>query len=252
MQIENLTNKIILITGGGRGIGEAAARLCAERGASVIIADVLAEGAAVADSIRAGGGQARFVPLDVRDSAQVEALMASIGSEHGRLDVLICAAGVLKGAFLQPEELALDDFELVLDVNIKGVFLCAKYGAPLLEASGQGVMIILASGAGVRGPSSSLAYAASKGGANGLGMTLEQHLRPRNIRVNVVCPGEIDTKMKVDVIAHDAQRAGRSVEAAVAEARQIGRLGTPLGLAKVLAFLASDEADYVRGTLFTR
>jgi NAD(P)-dependent dehydrogenase (short-subunit alcohol dehydrogenase family) len=251
-EITNLTGRVIVITGGARGIGEAAARLCAARGAQVVIADIGAEGGeAVAASIRQGGGSARFMQVDVREDAQVHALMESVRAEHGSLDGLICAAGVLKGHYLQPDEFPLEDFEAVLDINIKGVFLCAKHATPLLEAGKGGVLVILASGAGVRGPSSSLAYGASKGGANGLGMTLENHLKSRNIRVNVVCPGEIDTKMKVDVIAYDAERRGRSGEEAIAEARQ-GRLGTPLGVAKVLAFLVSDEADYVRGTLFTR
>ena len=107
--------------------------------------------------------------------------------------MLVCAAGVLKGAYVQPEELPLDDFDLVLDVNVKGTFLCAKHATPLLEASGQGVVILIASGGGVRGPSSSLAYGASKAGVNGFGMTLANRLAPRGIRVNVVCPGNIAT-----------------------------------------------------------
>jgi NAD(P)-dependent dehydrogenase (short-subunit alcohol dehydrogenase family) len=163
---------------------------------------------------------------------------------------LICAAGVLKGAYQQPEELLTEVFDLVLDVNVKGTFLCVKHAAALLEASGQGVVILIASGAGVRGPSSSLAYGASKAGVNGLGMTLEAHLAPRNIRVNVVCPGNIATQLKLGVIAADAERSGRSPDEAIEQARQT--LGDPDGVARVIAFLASPEAEYVRGTLFTR
>lgn len=248
----DLQGKVILITGGGRGIGEATARLCVARGAAVVLSDIIAEnGERVAASLRESGGKAFFKHTDVRRDDDVKALMEAVQQEYGRLDVLICAAGVLKGAYLQPEELPLEDFEMVIDVNIKGVFLCAKYGAPLLAANERGVMIVIASGAGVTGPSASLAYGASKGGSNGLGMTLAQHLAPRNIRVNVVCPGNIATEMKESVIAAQAMREGQSPEKAILEARK-NSLGVPAGVAKVLAFLASDEADYVRGAVFTR
>lgn len=249
----SLQGKVMIITGGAQGIGAATARLCAARGASVVIADINApDGEQVAASIRASGGDAWFQRVDVRHDNDVRALIERVRERYGRLDVLIAAAGLLKGAYLQPEELSLEDFETVLDVNVKGVFLCVKHAASLLEVSGHGVIIILASGAGVTGPSSSLAYGASKGGVNGLGMTLAHLLAPRGVRVNVVCPGEIATGMKLSVIAAEARRAGRSPEEAIAEAQAQGRLGMPEGVARVIAFLASDEADYVRGTLFTR
>lgn len=249
----SLQGKVIIVTGGAQGIGAATAQLCAARGASVVIADVNArDGEQVVASIRAAGGDAWFQHTDIRDEGEVHVLIDGVRERHGRLDVLVAAAGVLKGAYLQPEELSLEDFQTVLDVNVKGIFLCAKYAAPLLEASGRGVIIVLASGAGVTGPSSSLAYGASKGGVNGLAMTMAHHLAPRGIRVNVVCPGEIATAMKLSVIAAEAQRAGRSQEEAIAQAQAQGRLGTPEGVARIIAFLASDEADYVRGAVFTR
>jgi NAD(P)-dependent dehydrogenase (short-subunit alcohol dehydrogenase family) len=249
----NLQGKVMVVTGGAQGIGAATAQLCAARGASVAIADINArDGEHVAGSIRAAGGDAWFQRTDIRQEDEVRALIENVRQRQGRLDVLVAAAGVLKGAYLQPEELSPDDFETVLDVNVKGVFLCARHATPLLEASGRGVIIVLASGAGVIGPSSSLAYGASKGGVNGLAMTLAHHLAPRGIRVNVVCPGEIATAMKLGVIAAEAQRAGRSQAEAIAQAQAQGRLGTPEGVARVIAFLASDEADYVRGAVFTR
>lgn len=246
-----LQGKTVLITGGAQGIGAATARLCAARGASVEVVDVNRQGGeAVVTEICAAGGQACFQQVDVTDEAAVRVLMAGIGERHGRLDVMICAAGVLRGAFLQPEELTLDDFESVMDINVKGTFLCAKYATPLLTSVGHGVIVMIASGAGVIGPSSSLAYGASKGGVNGLGMTLASRLAPRGVRVNVVCPGEIVTQMKLSVVAAQAVREGRDPEAAVDKARQ--EMGSPDGIARILAFLASDEAEYVRGTLFTR
>lgn len=246
----DLTGKVILVTGGAQGIGEATARLCAERGAAVVIADMKAGGEQVAADIRADGGMADFVLTDVRDDGQVRALLDFIRDKYGRLDGMVCAAGVLRGAWMQPEELPLEEFEFTLDVNVKGVFLCAKHATPLLAASGQGVMVVVASGAGVIGPSSSLAYGASKGGANGLGMTLAGHLAERGVRVNVICPGNIVTEMKLSVDIAAAQRKGESVDAAVERAK--ANYGAPIGIARVIAFMLSEEADYLRGTLFTR
>jgi NAD(P)-dependent dehydrogenase (short-subunit alcohol dehydrogenase family) len=246
-----LAGKVIVVTGGGQGIGGATARLCAQRGATVVIADWNAQvGAATAKTIADGGGCAQFVQVDVRDPDAVAALMAQVQAEHGRLDVLVCAAGIFRGAFQPPDELTVEDFEAVLDVNVKGVFLCTKYAMPLFDTAGRGVVIIVGSGAGVTGPSGSLAYGASKGGANGYGMTLARHIADRHVRVNVICPGGINTELKLGVVAADARRQGREVEVALAEARE--QLGDPEGVGRVIAFLASDEAEYVRGTLFTR
>jgi NAD(P)-dependent dehydrogenase (short-subunit alcohol dehydrogenase family) len=246
----DLSNKIMLITGGAQGIGEATARLCAERGAQVVIADFNPHGQEVAQSITHAGGTAHFIQTDVREDAQVAVLADGVRTLHGRLDILVCAAGVLKGPYMQPEELPIEEFEMTIDVNIKGVFLCARHAAPLLEASGNGVIIVVASGAGVIGPSSSLAYGASKGGANGLGMTLASHLKGRNIRVNTLAPGNIVTDMKMSVEIAGAQREGRSVEDAVAKAHQ--EYGVPEGVARIIAFMVSPEADYLRGIVFTR
>jgi NAD(P)-dependent dehydrogenase (short-subunit alcohol dehydrogenase family) len=245
-----LTDKVMIITGGAQGIGEATARLCAERGARVLIGDLNPRGEQVAAEICSVGGIAHFMRTDVRDDLQVAALVSEAVRLFGRLDILVCAAGVLKGPFLQPEELSIDDFMTTLEVNVKGVFLCARHAAPLLEQSGDGVIVVVASGAGVVAPSSSLAYGASKGGANGLGMTLANHLKDRHIRVNTLAPGNIVTDMKMSVEIAAAQRAGRPVDEALAKAAQ--EYGTPEGVARVIAFMVSPEATYLRGIVFTR
>ncbi len=251
VDMDNLTGKIILITGGAQGIGEATARLCVKRGATVVMADMKREqGEALAKELTDSGAQVSFIPVDVRDDGQVSAVFEQVRQQYGRLDVLVCAAGILKGAYQTPEELPIDVFQMVIDVNVRGVFLCAKYATPLLEASGNGVMVVIASGAGVIGPSSSLAYGASKGGANGLSMTLAGHLESRGIRVNTLCPGNIVTEMKLSVERANAERKGLDVDAAVDEARQ--KYGSPDGVAKVIAFMVSDEANYLRGAIFTR
>lgn len=238
-----LTRKVILVVGGAAGIGRATAELCAARGATVVVADRDAiAGAAVAAAV---GGL--FVPVDVTDAASVQASMAAIAAKYGRLDALIQAAGILKGAYTPVDEFPLETWQAVLDVNVTGSFLCAKHATPLLKKAGGGVIVLISSGAAVGG-SSSVAYGASKGGVNGLGITLAQKLAPEGIRVNVVMPGNIDTGMKRSVIAAEAEKSGKPLEDAVAASR----LGAPEGVAKILAWLVSDDADYVRGMISTR
>jgi NAD(P)-dependent dehydrogenase (short-subunit alcohol dehydrogenase family) len=194
--VGDLTDKIILVTGGAQGIGGATAQLCAARGAQVIITDIKTEkGEALAETIRADGGKAAFYSLDVRDQLAVEQVFTQVQEAYGRLDVLICAAGVLAGALLQPDEFPIETFDFVMEVNVKGMFLCVKYAMPLLSAAEQGVILLVGSGAGVIGGSSSIAYGTSKGAVNGMGMTLERHLAGRGIRVNVICPGGIETEL---------------------------------------------------------
>jgi NAD(P)-dependent dehydrogenase (short-subunit alcohol dehydrogenase family) len=247
----DFTGKVILITGGAQGIGFATAQLCAARGASVVIADYNAEaGQKAVANLRQQSDNVDFVTTDVREPEQVKALIDFIVQKYGRLDRMLCAAGILLGPWLSPEDLPIEDFMRTQDVNVKGSFLCAKYATPHLEASGNGVIILIASGAGVKGPSSSLAYGTSKGGVNGLGMTLEEHLKNRHIRVNVLCPGNIVTQMKMSVDVAAAQRDGRPVEDAYRYAEQ--NYGVPEGIARLIAVILSDEADYLRGTLFSR
>jgi len=247
----HLTGRVVIVTGAAQGIGEATARLCAERGAIVVMADANGErGEVAAARLRDAGRVAEFVRTDVRDDAQVRALVEGAVARHGRLDALVCAAGILRGAWEPIEELSLDDFDLVQDVNVRGPFLGARHAARHLEASGHGVIIVVASVAGVVAGSSSFAYGASKGGANGLGMTMGARLGDRGIRVNTVCPGNIVTEMKLSVDIAMARKAGTSAEEAIAKANR--DYGTPDGVARLIAFLVSDDADHVRGNVFTR
>lgn len=247
----DLTGNVILITGGAQGIGAATAKLCAERGGTIVIADFNKEGGeATAAEIRAAGGQADFVQVDIRKAEQVEALVNFIREKHGKLNKVVCAAGILLGPWLTPEEFPVEMFERVLDVNVVGPFLTAKYATPLLEAAGNGVFVIIASGAGVFGGSSSLAYGSSKGGANGLSMTLQQHLEARGIRVNTIYPGNIITDMKMHVDVEAARKAGRPEQDAHDYAA--ANYGLPPGVAKVIAFVISEDADYLRGGVRTR
>ena len=239
----SLAGRVVAVVGGAAGIGRATAELCARRGAHVIVADVDAtEGAAAAGAIGA-----TFIRVDVTDEAAVKACFEAVERGPGRLDALVQTAGVLEGAYVPIEELGRDVFRRVWDVNVTGSFLCAKHAVPLLRKAGGGVIVLVSSGAATGG-SSSYAYGSSKGGVSALGVTLARKLAPDNIRVNVVAPGNISTRMKLGVIEEDGRRRRIPVDRLVEEAR----LGQPEGMARVLAWLASEDADYVRGTITTR
>ena len=141
-----------------------------------------------------------------------------------------------------------DDWDATIVTNLKGTFLTAKYVAPLLEKAGESIFLLIASGAGVRGASSSHAYAASKAGMHGMHYKLEQELGPKGVRLHVICPGGIATPLKLENVAQGAVAQGQDPELAQRNAN----LGEPIGVARILAFLASEEGSYVRGTIFTR
>ncbi len=236
----NLENKTVLIVGGAMGIGQATAQLCAERGAHVIIADFnVADGNRAASQI---GGE--FYPINVSDEASVKATFSQISQRHGSLDALVQTAGVMKGSFVPLDELSVETFKQTLDINLVGSFLCAKYAAPLLRKGNKPVIVLMSSMAAVAG-SSSYAYGASKGGVGSFGLTLANKLAPEGIRVNTVLPGNIDTAMKRSVIQAEAERIGPQDQSKL-------ELGEPMGVARLLAFLVSDDADYVRGDIRTR
>lgn len=244
-----LAGKVALITGGASGIGRCTARRFAAEGARVVIADRDRDaGAALAAELNAAGTETLFVPCDVTDEASVAAVIAATRERFGALHVLVTCAGILLATLQPVSEVEAETFRRVLDVNVTGTFLCCKHATPLLQETGDGVILCISSWAGVRGPSSTLPYGASKAAIYGFAWTLEEQLKPAGIRVNVVCPGSLDTPLKRQNVRDRALVEGVDPEQAVAETP----LGDPDGVAKVLAFLASDEADYVIGTVFTR
>jgi NAD(P)-dependent dehydrogenase (short-subunit alcohol dehydrogenase family) len=243
----DLSNKTILVVGGATGIGRAAASVCAARGARVIVADVNeAAGEQTAAAINAP-----FIRVNVADEDSVQNMFDHIAERYDRLDVLIQTAGVLKGAFVPVAEFPLETWRAVMDINVTGSFLCAKHAVPMIKKAGRGV-IILVSSVAATGVSSSVAYGSSKGSVSSLGVTLAAKLAADNIRVNVVHPGGIKTDMKLSVIGREAELRGRSGEQAIAQAAAGTGLGEPEGVGKILAWLASNDADYIRGFLTTR
>ncbi|MYK20194.1 SDR family oxidoreductase [Candidatus Poribacteria bacterium] len=244
-----LNGKVAVITGGSTGIGAATAIEYARAGAKVVFGDINETDAEeTVRAIREAGGVVRFLRTDVMVEAEVADLVKTADTEFGGIHVLVTAAGVLRGPGVRIDEFETATFDSVIDVNLKGTFFALKHAVPIMRRCEDGVILCIASGAGVRGGSSSVAYGSSKGGVNGLVMVVENQISP--IRIHTICPGGLATPLKLGQIAESARREGQDPDAAVANARK--SLGDPAGVARVLTFLASDAGSYTRGQVFTR
>jgi NAD(P)-dependent dehydrogenase (short-subunit alcohol dehydrogenase family) len=244
-----LEGTVAVITGGARGIGGATALRFAAEGAKVIVADLLdVEAHETVAAIHAAGGEAHFVKTDVTDEEQCRALCQAAIDQYGQLDVIVTCAGVLQGAYTALEDFDLEMFERVQDINVRGTFLAVKHAVSHMKQAGSGTVICISSGAGVSGGSSSIAYGTSKAGVHGFVKCIEDQLRRAGIRAHAVCPGSVDTPLKRQNVMDGARATGRDPDQALATAGLVD----PAGIAGVLAFLASEEGSYVRGTVFTR
>jgi NAD(P)-dependent dehydrogenase (short-subunit alcohol dehydrogenase family) len=241
-----LADKVALITGGGGGIGRAAAQRFAEEGARVIIADANEKAAEdVAEAIRAAGGAALSTRADVTRAADVQAMIRSAEEQYGALHVLFNNAGIFPdadGSVVDTDEAV---FDRVIAVNLKGVFLGCKYGIPALLRAGGGSIINTASFVAVMGAATSQsAYTASKGGVLALTREIAVEFARRGIRANALCPGPVNTPLLQALLADPAARARRLVHL------PMGRLAEADEIATAALFLASDESSYVNGTTF--
>jgi 3-oxoacyl-[acyl-carrier protein] reductase len=236
--------KVVLVTGAGRGMGEHVARSFAAEGASVCLADLDgARAAAVTQSIVAEGRPALAVTTDVRDVASVRSLFAAVEARFGGLDVLVNMAGGYGEAFRKSDETPVDEWDMVVDSNLKGSFLCAKYAVPLLRKRGGGRIINFSSNAGrTVSPLLGCSYTAAKAGVIGLSRHLAKEFAPENILVNTVAPGPAEGDRLADLL----DEGGR---AALAGQIPLGRLATAGDIAGVVLFLASDAARFMTGAI---
>lgn len=243
--------KVAVITGGSTGIGAATAIQYAESGGKIVIGDINElDGKETVKLIQKKGGDALFCKTDVTKEDEVLNLMKRAEDTYGRIDTLVTSAGILEGASVRIEDFDEGTFVSVIDVNLKGTFFAIKHAAPIMGKTDGGVILCIASGAGIHGGSSSIAYASSKGGVNGLVMTAAGHVSSYNIRMHTICPGGLATPLKLGQIAQSARRDGHDPDQAVENA--LKSLADPAGVARVLTFLASDEGSYVRGLISTR
>ncbi|MCC6444938.1 MAG: SDR family oxidoreductase [Armatimonadetes bacterium] len=239
-----LRNKTALITGAGAGMGRAASLLFAREGAKVAAVDCAPEtGEETVSLIRQAGGEAFFIRADVACPAGAEAMIREAAARWGRLDILFNNAGIVVQGSV--EDTSEEEWDRQIDINLKGVFLGCKYAVPVMRAQGGGVIVNMASVAGIIGIRNRAAYSASKGGVIGLTRAVAADHVGDNIRVNCICPGTIETPSLRDRIASapDPAAARRQYESR----QPIGRLGTPEEIAEAALYLASDAAAFMTG-----
>lgn len=234
-----LQDKVVLITGASRGIGQATSLLFARHGARLALNYNHSEEAitSLLEQVTNLGAEAIAIKADVGDRTQVEAMFKQVRSQFKRLDVLVNNAGVLQDDLLLMAQDS--DYEKMMHVNLKGVFNCMQYGAKLMMRKEQGKIINTSSIIGRRGNSGQLIYAATKAGVIGMTTSGAKELGQFGITVNAVAPGVIDT----DMTAQLQPAFKEKLLAGVA----LGRMGTPEEVAKVILFLASELSDYVSG-----
>ena len=234
-----LENKVCIITGGGRGIGRETAKTFIEAGATVIIADFDDKtGTATVDKL---GGQCSFVKTDVSNEESVKELVKSVKEQHGHVDVLVNNAGILQDQTL--EKMDEEQFDRVIQVNLRGVFLCTKYAAEVMQEQGSGVILNASSVVGRFGNFGQTNYVAAKAGLEGMTKVWARELGKYCIRVNAVAPGFIQTDMTAGM--------PEKIIEMMADKVPLKKWGQSEDVANLYCFLASDEASYINGAVLT-
>ena len=237
-----LDGKVALITGAASGIGRATALTFAREGARVVVSDVDASGAEETVSlIGEAGGESVFIHSDVSKAAHVEALVSRSVEVYGRLDAAHNNAGI-EGIRVPTADFPEDEWDRVMSINLKGVWLCMKYEIQQMLAQGGGAIVNTSSIAGLIGMKGSTAYGAAKHGVVGLTRVAALEYAQSGIRVNAVCPGAVETPLARRLMGEDPER-----EAMYMAIHPVGRLGTPNEIAEAVAWLCSDAASFVTG-----
>lgn len=242
-----LAQKTAVITGSGSGIGRAMALVFAAEGAHVLAADLEpATASETARLVREAGGSAESVTVDVADEGQVRALIAFAVERMGRIDIICNNAGI--GSVTDVEHCTVEEWDRVMAVNARGVFLGCKHAIPVMLRQGCGSIVNTASVAGLVGLPQRAAYSASKGAVIALTKQIAVEYVQRGIRCNCLCPGTVDSPWVGRLLDQSADPAQARVDLT---ARQpLGRLGTPEEIARAALYLASDDAAFVTGTAF--
>jgi NAD(P)-dependent dehydrogenase (short-subunit alcohol dehydrogenase family) len=238
---QDLKNKVAIVTGGTSGIGRETAVLFAEAGAKVVVAGRRdKEGKEVVDQIRSAGGEGLFVKTDVSKAADVQAMLQKTLEKFGRLDTAFNNAGV-EGNWMPLIDISEEEWDRVIDINLKGVWLCMKYEIPQMLKNGGGTIVNMSSVAGLMGTPAASPYGASKHGVIGLTRTAALEYAQQKIRVNAVCPAVIETPMGDRVFGEpEAHKYALSMH-------PIGRLGTSREIAEAVLWLCSERSSFMTG-----
>lgn len=237
----DLTGKVAAVSGAGRGIGKAIALALARAGADVaVFSRTQAQFSATAAEIGSLGRSVLGLQVDVSQAADVEAMVRAVLDRFGRLDIMVNNAG-LNPSYARVEKVREEDYDLIMEVNVKGVFLCSQRVIPVMKEQGGGCIINIASAAGLVALYKCSAYAASKGAVIQLTRTMALELAPFNIRVNALCPGFVTTEMTENLLEHP--REGERVLSLI----PMGRTGELSEIAPAAVFLASGAASYITG-----
>jgi 3-oxoacyl-[acyl-carrier protein] reductase len=234
-----LNGKVAVVTGGSRGIGRAAAEALAAQGALVVVNYVSNEQAAreTVEAITAAGGRAEMARFDVANLEESEKAIAEVAKRHGRLDVLVASAGIsIDGLLLRIKE---EDLDRLFAINVKGALACARASIKAMMKARAGRVIFVSSVVGEMGNVGQTAYAATKSALLGITRSLAREYASRNITVNAVTPGYVDTDM--------TRALPEAAQAAMLNQVPLGRPAAPRDIASAIAFLASDEAGYITG-----
>ncbi len=245
-ELMKLEGKVAIITGGASGIGLASAKRLAEAGAAIALCDINElKGKAAVMEIQKLGAEARFYACDVTSDADCRGAVDQIFEDFGRIDILFNNAGIIwRKSITESTE---DEWDAVLDVNLKAVFLFSRYVIPMLEKSGKGSIINAGSGWGLKGGAKAAAYCAAKGGVVNLTRAMAIDHGRQGIRVNCICPGDTDTEL----LHEEAVQLGMPEQEFMKEAadRPLQRVGLPEDIANAVLYFASDLSSWVTGSI---
>jgi 3-oxoacyl-[acyl-carrier protein] reductase len=236
-----LKDKIAIVTGGARGIGQAISELFAKEGATVIILDLLLQGQKVADSINDDGRKAEYHQVSITDKTSVESIFKKVNDIYGKIDILINNAGITRDRTL--EKMSEDEWDAVIDVNLKGVFICTQAVVPYMKANKYGRIVSAASNVGLRGNFGQTNYAATKAGVIAMSKTWTMEFGKYGITANAIAPGFTMTDM--------VEKIPDEHFAKIKESIPLRTVAQPIDIAYGYLYLASDEARFVSGTCLT-
>lgn len=240
-----LDGKVAIVTGGGSGMGRATAILFAKEGAKVVVAGRGVEaGEETVRMIKEAGGKAIFAKTDVSKTEDVKKMVKTTVDTYGELDILFNNAGIVEPEVVPLHEVKEEDFDKVIAINLKGVFLCMKYAIPEMLKTGGGSIVNQGSNSCIQGAPCLSSYSASKGGVASLSMSSAVDYLRQNIRINWTMPGLIPTSM----ITRDLTKGDKNALEKLEAAQPLGRFGTEEEIANLVLFLASDESSYITAT----